>query len=349
MNFSAKNACIGQLPGVRPVLLSGVYRSGTTFLTSVINNMPAIAAASSTVKYLRFCLPHFDDLTTQKHLDSMLEETRARISKRWQLDLSKDAVVAHLADTPVTHATVYNAIMTALLVDDKPGANRWAEKLAAQWRDIPTFLQMFPDGQVIHILRDPRDVTSSYKEMTYEPWPTFLDAALNCAAAMVEVPSLQAELGRDRILILRAEDLASDLTGSYREIADFLEEPFDENLADTSRFSDIKGEDWRSNTSFEKGKPNYKEALSRWRKHLSKEELWLVEMFTQPQMATFGYTGSGQQTSDLDFELVSKYLKDPWFSSRVEKYLSTGRAYEGYRTDPYITEMQIVFGTDGDN
>lgn len=334
----------GQLAEIRPILLSGVYRSGTTFLTSVVNNIPSIAAASSTVKYLRFCLPHFDNVENPETLDLLLDETAARVWKRWNLRLSKTAVLNQLSGATVTHASVYNAIMQTLLVDDKLGANRWAEKLAAQWRDIPTFLNMFPDGQVIHIFRDPRDVTSSYKKMTYEPWPTFLDAALNCSAAMTEVPKMQSEYGRDRILVLRAEDLASDLVGSLRVICEFLNEPFKEQLADLDTFTDIKGEDWRTNTSFENVEPNYKKASSRWQEHLSKEELWLVEMFTQPRLADFGYKASGQPMSEINFESVAEYLNDPWFSGRVEHYLSTGQAYEGYRTDPYATEMAMVFG-----
>ncbi|QBY01306.1 hypothetical protein E2K80_11680 [Rhodophyticola sp. CCM32] len=236
--------------------------------------------------------------------------------------------------------------MRSILVADKPGATRWAEKLAAQWRDIPVFLEMFPHGQVIHIVRDPRDVTASYKKMTYEPWPTYLDAALNCKGAMVEVPKLQKIHGENRILILRAESLALDLPGEMRKICQFLGEPYVDELADLDRFSDIKGEAWRTNTSFDDTRENYNAAAPRWQNHLDPEETFLVELICQPEMADFGYQGSGLDITTLPIDRLQEIFGDPWFSSRLSHYLVHGQPIQGYRTDPYKTEMEIVFATD---
>lgn len=331
----------GQLPGVRPILISGVYRSGTTFLTAVLNRIPSISAAS-TVKYLRFCLPHHKDLDDPVALDRLLQETATRISVRWNLKLDLVGVMEKLINRPKNHATVCDAIMSTLMLDG--GETRWAEKLAMQWRDIPTFLEMFPDGQVIHIFRDPRDVTSSYKKLTYEPWPAFMDASLNCKAAMTEVPKLREQHGADRILILRAEDMAHDLAGQMRIICDFLQEPFRPEFAELSTYGEIKGDSWRTNTSFDEASDNYTKAQPRWREALTPEELFLVELFCQPEMQAFGYVGSGQDIKTLDGVRLSEILSDEWFSSRVTTYLHTGRPEQGYRSDPYKTEMDVVFG-----
>lgn len=333
----------GQLSGQRPILISGVYRSGTTFLTAVINNIPNIAAASSTVKYLRFCLPHHSSLDDPKNLTTLLNEIAARIANRWSLNLNVTNVLTELEEQKISHASVYDAVMQSLLLSGR--STRWAEKLAMQWRDIPLFLEMFPDGQVVHIFRDPRDVTASYKKMTYEPWPTFLDASLNCKGAMMDLPTLQDRFGNDRILTLRAEDLAQDLKGQMFGICKFLNEPFDPDLANLEQFSDIKGEDWRTNTSFDGTQNNYETATPRWATELSPEELFLVEMICQPEMAKLGYLGSDQDITKLDQTALAALISDPWFGPRLAKYLSTGLPTQGYRSDPYRTEMEIVFGS----
>ncbi len=333
----------GRLGGTRPILLSGVYRSGTTFLAAVVNSIPNVAAASSTVKYLRFCLPHHHGLDDDVALGRLLTEIDARISKRWSLSLDIEGVRRILGKHERSHARIYDAVMQVLLLADGGGATRWAEKLAMQWRDIPVFLEMFPDGQVIHIFRDPRDVTASYKKMTYEPWPSFLDAALNCKAAMDEAPRLQERYGQERILLLNAEDLARDLGASMRRICDFLGEPFDSSVSDLSKFGDIRGEDWRNNTSFTDEK-NYEAARPRWKDNLSAEELFLVEMICQPEMSRRSYAGSGQDLAGLDGAKLSAILADPWFSARLNNLLAEGRPTAGYRSDPYTTEMRIVFG-----
>ncbi|MGB0960284.1 MAG: sulfotransferase family protein [Halocynthiibacter sp.] len=336
----------GSLSGVRPVLLSGVYRSGTTFLTAAINNLPSFAAASSTVKYLRFCIPHHDNLEDAANLNNLLAEIAARILARWDLVLDTHGIEQSLQDQPKNHATVYNAVMQSLLVNEKATATRWAEKLAMQWRDIPLFLKMFPEGQVIHIFRDPRDVTSSYKKMTYEAWPTFMDASLNCKAAMIDVPKYAEQFGDNRVLMLKAEDMAADLHQQMEKICTFLGEDFSASCADLSQFSEIKGEDWRTNSSFDETDPNFSKATSRWQDTLSNEELFLVEMLCQPHMSALGYAGSQQITETLDPSALGQLLNDPWLAKRINSYLSTGTPEQGYRSDPYKTEMDIVFGSD---
>jgi hypothetical protein len=339
----------GQLTGTSPILISGVYRSGTTFLTAILNNFDNIAAASSTVKYLRFCLPHYTELNNFSSLNKLLEEIASRIKKRWSLDLDVVAITKALEARDRNHAVVYDEVMTSLLLKDKPGAKRWAEKLAMQWRDIPLFLHMFPEGQVIHIFRDPRDVTASYKKMTYEPWPAFLDASLNCKAAMIEVSKYQEMFGTNRILTLNAESLAIGLSDEIRKICDFLREPFEPKLADHTNFVDIKGEDWRTNTSFSLEGKNYAHASTRWSENLSPEELFFVELICQPDMARHGYNGSDQSISNLDEIQIKSIISDSWFEERLMTYLTTGMPMQGYRSDPYRTEMDIVFPKSSEN
>lgn len=333
----------GVLEEKKPIFISGVYRSGTTFLTALVGNHPNISAAASTVKYLRFCLPNFD-LNNPKALDDLLVETAKRIEKRWDLWLDTASIMKKLRYERLSHALVYDEIMETLLVREKKGATRWAEKINAQWRDIPKFLEMFPNGQVIHIFRDPRNVCSSYKKMTYEPWPAFLDAALNCKAAMIDVVNYQNHYGTDRVHIIRAEDLAVSLGSELKKIFNFLGEPFDEKNINLDEYLDVYGEDWRNNTSYDVKEENYTKALQRWDTTLTSEELFLVELFCQPEMSRFGYEGCGQSLVTLDGNEIAKIFSDEWLSERVRGYLFRGMPEQGYRTDPYLTEMNIVFG-----
>lgn len=335
---------LGQVENAKPIWLSGVYRSGTTFLAAVVNNISNIKASSSTVKYLRFCLPYFGLNSNDDNYKKLVIETAKRVKKRWKLNLNIQNVLNSLEKKNINHAEIYNAIMNELLLSNDSAA-RWAEKLAMQWRDIPLFLKMFPKGKVIHIFRDPRDVTSSYKKMTYEKWPTFLDAALNCKAAMIDLPNFQESFGDDRIMIIKAEDLAYDLPASMKKICGFLGEKYMEEFSSIDTFNNIAGEDWRSNTSFKESENNFLKAKSRWEENLSLEELFLVEMFCQPHMSQMGYEGSNSDFSKINNGELYSLISDPWLSKRINKYLSTGFPQQGYRTDPYKTEMEIVFGS----
>jgi hypothetical protein len=115
-------------------------------------------------------------------------------------------------------------------------------------------------------------------------------------------------------------------------------------LTRTEEYGDIKGEDWRENTSFGRNEKNYVKASNRWKTTLTREECFLVEMLCQPEMAKLNYEGSSQSVDKLDMSELKKIFLDPWLSGRISKYLSSGVPEQGYRSDPYETEMKIVFG-----
>ena len=46
------------------------------------------------------------------------------------------------------------------------------------WRSIPHFLDMFDDGCVIHLIRDPRAVFSSWKKLSSIPNYAYLNCIL---------------------------------------------------------------------------------------------------------------------------------------------------------------------------
>jgi Sulfotransferase family len=334
---------LGSLRGVRPLFISGVYRSGTTFLTALINSHPKFVTSSSSVKFLRFCAGRYGDLSDRANRRDLIDETLQRVRTRWNLTFDPDAVEASIAASDASYAAMYDAIMRQMLPGAWDGGLEWAEKLAVQWDRIPDFLRMFPDGKVIHIFRDPRDATASYKAMTNEPWPTHLDAAFNCLHAMQTIERLQTELPASRLLVVRAEDISQSAKTEIPRICDFLEVPPVDAMFRPERYRPIAGEDWKTNTSFAASIEGFPAATPRWREHLTKAETAFVELITQPLMSRFGYQGSGYVPTRADWDEIASLLKDSFLKERFQHYIETGAGSIGYRTDPYLTEMRIVF------
>ncbi len=79
------------------------------------------------------------------------------------------------ANSDVQLRDVYEAIMVETFCDGRLDM-RWGEKSLMQWSNIPLFFEMFPNGQVVHMVRDPRDVLASYREFTNEVQFRYLDA-----------------------------------------------------------------------------------------------------------------------------------------------------------------------------
>ncbi len=340
--MSSGDASIGQVCDSRPILVSGVYRSGTTFMAALLGAHPSLRAASSTVKFIRFCLLRYGDMAQADNRRRLVEETARRVAVRWELDLDVAAVLrAADAHPEPSYALLYDLLMRELLCKGEDGSVRWVEKLAVQWSGIPAFLDMFPNGRVVHILRDPRDVTTSYKLMTFEPGNTYLDAAFNCRGAMEAMHDLDPAY-RERVMVVRAEELAQRPEPLIAELQAFLDLTPDPAMFDPAKLH-AEGEDWASNTSHGVNYDRWPDGRSRWPEHLSRAELLLIELVTQPWLSRYGYTASVSDPSAEEWAAAFALIDDDFLRGRLHHWLQTGQGAEGYRSDPYTHEMKIVF------
>ena len=338
---ASQSRLVTPLEGAAPVLVSGVYRSGTTFLAAMLGAHPKLSATSSTVKFLRFCFQKYGDMLDAASRRALVEDTRRRIETRWNLSLDADGILRELDKFPnVGYARVYDTIMRQMLTRDEADV-RWVEKLAMQWSDVPIFLEMFPDGRVLHIVRDPRDVTASYKAMTFEPGNTFLDAAFNCRSSMEHARLYERDYP-DRFMLVRAEDLAANPDTWVRQLCDCLGLDFDDRMLDPRSFH-ADGEEWSTNSSFNEDFARIRPLKPRWPEHLSRSELLFVELITQPFLTEFGYEHSGCLPVSDEWNQLYGYTDDPFLGQRFERWLREGKGSQGYRTDPYTYEMKLVF------
>ena len=332
----------GTVEATQPIMISGVYRSGTTFLSAMLGAHPELIASSSTIKFLRFCIGRYGDITEKDNCKLLISETHKRVRVRWGLPINEEKILNELESyEEVSYALIYDLMMRNMLLDGQERATRWIEKLAVQWEDVPLFLDMFPNGKVIHIIRDPRDVAASYKAMTFEPGNTFLDAAFNYRGALETLEAISEQYG-ERLMLVKAEDIAKNPELLAREMCDFLELPFDHAMVDSDKLH-TEGEEWSSNTSFGKEYKKLPDAKSRWPEHLSRSEVIFIEMITQPYFSSQGYESSNFEPTQDDWDKVYQYMNEPFLAERFKNWLFNGRGGQGYRTDPYIHEMKIVF------
>lgn len=323
--------------------MSSLYRSSSTFLAGVISCHPDYQATSSSVKFLRFCLDRYNPIEQSENYRRLVNETFARVNTRWDITFDVDAVIADAESAGVSYASLYNAIMSRVLVAYDAGGAQWIEKIAVMWSRAPDFLTMFPGGKVIHVLRDPRSVTASYKKMTNEPGYTYLDAAFNTVDAIQSMRRYEREFGSNRVMLVRSEDVALQPQPTIRRICDFLEIEFSDRMMQPNLYGDIIGEDWRKNTSFRGKIEGFPPPSTQWREHMTPAETMFVEMVCQPYLAEYGYESDGLMPGKQDWDEMYRFLEDPFLRGRFAHWLHTGQGREGYRTDPYTTEMKIVF------
>ena len=151
----------------RPIFITGVYRSGTTLPVQILDSHSQLGVTYDTVQYLRFYLDQYGSPAEQ--YQTIVEEVADRVGSRYSLAVPRDRILRRIGSlSNIEHRDIYAAIMRETFCADQPDV-RWGEKSVLEWTRIPLFLEMFPQGKTILMMRDPRDVLASYREFTIEP------------------------------------------------------------------------------------------------------------------------------------------------------------------------------------
>lgn len=332
---------LGRIENETPILLTGVYRSGTGILHQVVAAHPDVSMTYDTVKFLRFGLGRFDPI--EERYQQLVHETQRRLSIRWGIPFDVARVNSLIEfEEKITYAHVYRALMRTILLDGPFDARRWGEKNAMVWQEVPQFLHMFPNGQVIHIMRDPRDTVASYKKMTFEPMYTYLDAALNCLHAMHRVEEYQRQYGEKRIMVVRLEDLTANPETTARGLCAFLDLEYSAEMLNPSRFKDKVGGPWRHNSAFGVENFGILQDVERWRSNLTPAEVAFVEMIAAPMMQRYGYKSSGKAPSRQVWHDMYAFFQDSYIKEGYELWIATGDGQQRYRTDPTEVELKAI-------
>lgn len=207
-----------------PIFVIGFQRSGTTLLQALLGAHPRIAGPPETYFQYRVAdhADYFGDLSDDASLERALHDAlNPPLDMFADCGFDEQRVLARARQGPRTYAGLFDAIMSDFA--ERAGKQRWSEKSAGQ--PIDAAWQLFPDAQVVHIVRDPRDVVASSLRMPWTDtgatqiargWRSFTSHAIRRGF----------EAGPSRFLQIRYEDLARDPEPVLRILCTFLGEDY---------------------------------------------------------------------------------------------------------------------------
>lgn len=140
----------------RPIFIVGSPRSGTGLLRNMIRAHPRISIPGES-----HFIPHFyKSLGDPRDSDEAVRLGRRMVSfsrvRRWKLDIRAE---------DFSHCRSYaDAVDTLFLAwSETESRPRWGDKTPHYVRHIATLVEIFPEAQVIHIIRDPRPAANSWR------------------------------------------------------------------------------------------------------------------------------------------------------------------------------------------
>lgn len=186
-------------PEGRPIFIIGCPRSGTTLLRLMLDSHPNISCGPET---------HF-----LVDIASIADQHAIRFER---FGLDKDWWYEKTAD-------FFRAFQMEYA--QKRGKQRWAEKTPTYTRHLDLLNRLFPDCQLVHVIRNGRDVVASY----HKRWG-YLSAVKTAAFRWHEYVTIARDFGKtiskDRYHELRYEELVSETEMTLRGIFEFLQEPW---------------------------------------------------------------------------------------------------------------------------
>jgi hypothetical protein len=218
-------------PGELPIFVVGFQRSGTTLFQALLGAHPRIAAPPETYFIYRVAdhADYFGDLADDANLRRALHEAlNPGFDMFAGCGFEFDSLFDQARRRPRTYAALFDTILTDFA--RRQGKARWSEKSPGQ--PIDSIYALYPNAQVIHLVRDPRDVVASSLEV---PW-TDADAAGGLArgwrAFTLRAIRRGLEAGPARFLQIRYEDLTHDPEAVLRVVCAFLHEDFTPQMLD---------------------------------------------------------------------------------------------------------------------
>lgn len=318
------------------IFITGIYRSGTTLISRILNNHSRLWITYDSVHFMRFSYNCYNPIYLVENAEKLIKETHNRILKRWNMDFDINSLISNVHRLKeIDYRTIYELIMKELAFQYKNKATGWGEKTNVCWGQIPNFLKIFPEGKTIHVVRDPRDVMCSYKRMTYEPGYAYLDSAFASLHSFTSAKKYKEKFSAKNYYCIRYEDMVNKPEQIIKSLCTFLEIEFEANMINASDFVDKIGKKWSGESSYKnKYTEISKSSLNKWEKHATPIEIYLVELINRPIMPEFGYTLSGVLLDKKEWNELYNILQDPLIHARYKNWLKTGKGVEAYPSDP---------------
>jgi Sulfotransferase family len=263
----------------RPIFVLGCPRSGTTLLRLLLGAHPRIAIPPET-RLLLDAYEHrgaYGDLRRLPNRQALAEWIVAGAGTRFgELGLDPRLVADEIIAGPPTLGSALEIALRAYA--RRLGKPRWGDKRPGYVQHIDALLRMFPDAQIVHLVRDGRDCVAELKRTpwwrmgVYHAIATWTQAIDSGQAAASRLPS-------DAYIEIQYERLASDPEDELRRLCAFLGEEYAPSMV-----TGCATPEWRP-WHAEVGEPAGRGRLERW-------ELELCEAVMTERLLAYGYEPS---------------------------------------------------------
>jgi protein-tyrosine sulfotransferase len=276
MQADSLSSCF--MSAAEPIVIGGCGRSGTTLLRIMLDSHGHICCGPESRLFLPDCI-------SVERLSNLFEIPVETVEGIYQSVGSRAEFIAR-----------FFAIYC-----EATGKGRWAEKTPRNVTQLDFIWAAFPGARFVHMIRDGRDVVCSLRT---HPRHRLVDGTLTkldtrnpievCVERWLADVGAARQHRRDpRYLEVRYEDLVLATRRTLEAVLAFVGEPWDENVL---HYSEVAGLPSRNVSKFpqnpEAVTPVSTDALGRWKRDLSEEEVAFFKQRAGHLLIELGYVSS---------------------------------------------------------
>jgi hypothetical protein len=231
-------------------------------------------------------------------------------------DLGLDAatIIDEIVVGPPTVGSALGIVFRAYA--QRFGKARWGDKRPAYLLNMDILLWMFPDAQIIHIIRDGRDCVASMRE---QPWHKGgINHAISQWVRGMEAGWRAAKkLPADQYFEVYYERLTAEPEAELRRLCEFIGEEYDPAMAEPSSVASVAVPERKVWHALTHGEVTT-ERVGSWQQRLKPAEIGLCESVMRRQLLARGYEVEGSHSPGVKrrFRYLRHTMRDTWRRSR---------------------------------
>lgn len=279
----------------KPLFIVGAPRSGTTLLLYMLRSHPRLFLPGDESHffipmYRRYGpAPQLDGVRDIRSLLQAMQKLRPVFFREF-VDAG-DTDLGQLARTLATeHPASLAQIIDALYrhLAQRAGKVRWGDKTPYYVQHLDTIDAMFPECQVVHMIRDGRDVALSMLARRHDfDVYNFYHAARYWEECVEAGRRSGHHLGPERYLELRYEDLLAEPRAQLERLCGFLHEPYSEDILDFERPEQMDSKLLRTTPLVSRGLQQAN--VEKWRERMKPRQIAIFERAVPALLREYRY------------------------------------------------------------
>lgn len=274
----------------QPVFIIGAGRSGTTLLRSMLaaGNQIAIPPESQVIHRLPARFQTWQGLGWTGLVNLVIAEVESHFDfYLWKTNMAPAYIKANnLPRKEKSLARVIDIIFTTYAIEQFPDAKMWGDQSPIHTLFLPNLLAVFPDAKFINLIRDGRDVVSSYVKMHGDS--ILGESIYRWRESILRVKKVQKRIAGENFLDLKYEDLVLEPESALRKVSGFLGIEYSESMLDY----------WKLDTTVESKvyghhqnlqKPVFTSSIGAWKTRLSEEQQRITINELSTLLSELGY------------------------------------------------------------